>query len=83
MTEEQQALEWLKKQLVNHPPRHQHTGPFRKGPRMYVPCPICTQMAVSIDSTFKGVVGTAKQTQRQHMKDHREGHIRKPTLAPA
>lgn len=79
----EEAIEWLKSRLADPKvPRHQHKGPFTKGPRAYVPCPICTQMIRASDPKYDGIiVGTAKQTQRRHMKDHKLGLIRKPTLA--
>ena len=82
--EEKEAVEWLKDKLIpKQPPKGQYRGPFSKGLRVYVPCPICTQMARGQDPKFAGIVGTAKATQRQHMKDHKLGFIRKPTPVPA
>jgi hypothetical protein len=74
--EEKEAVEWLKGKLVSkQPPKHQHTGPFSKGPRAFVPCPMCTSKAVADDPKFTGTIGTSKQHQRQHLKDHREARL--------
>ncbi len=70
--EAKEALEWMQKKLgPKAPPRGQYTGPFSKGPRAYVPCPMCTNVMIARDPDYKGTVGTSKQHQRQHLKDHR------------
>ena len=72
MSEEQEAVDWLKSKLVpKEPPKGQYRGPFRKGPRAYVPCPMCTYTLRARDPEYTGAVGTSKQHQRQHLKDHR------------
>lgn len=56
------------------PPRGQYKGPFSKGPRAYVLCPMCT---FTFPRRVGSVgIGVAKQHVRSHLKLHRLGKIR-------